>query len=566
MSKHPHFKMKDKKIDKTENKNTLNNVSATTDTSSTIVPDDKSKLDELIQSALKHGDYFKDGLNRPFATVEINGFKRTMKISSTEFKSYLRIKVCKNVAARATIDTAVDHLSSICTCNDTIKLVHYRVASLDDDIYIDIGDQSYRAIKISASGWQIVTDPPVKFIRTQSTSELPIPIKVEDESILDLRKFFPVMADEDFIMLVSWLASAFAPKGPYAILILNGAQGSGKSTLVRLIRSLIDPSKSSNRMIPNNQRDIAIYAINSWVMDFDNITNYSNSISEILCSIATKGTFATRILYSDDGEMVFPIMRPIILSGINHLQPESDLAQRAVVINLQSMKENKRLPEELFWEEFDLVKPALMGYLCDAVSAALRNKKSVNNIEYPRMADFARFSIAASHGLPWQAEDFIAAYSNNIQYVGNAQLEGDPVASVIMFMMRDHHELITSATDVFNFMESQKWIGEKTKRSESWPRSVNSLKNKLTRISSYLQSKGIEIDFTYRTRNSIRKYKFTNHNLTENKINLIERNPVKLVSTDIYNQIDFENQEIEITDRPVEQFDNLEEFIKTYDK
>ena len=47
---------------------------------------------------------------------------------------------------------------------------------------------------------------------------------------------------------------------------------------------------------------------------------------------------------------------------------------------------------------------------------------------------------------------------------------------------------------------------------------------------------------------------------------MIERNPVKLVSTDIYNQIDSENQEIEITDRPAEQFDNLEEFIKTYDK
>jgi energy-coupling factor transporter ATP-binding protein EcfA2 len=565
MSNHLHFKTKNKEIDKTENKYLLNNVSATTAPSSTIVTYDKSKLDELIQSALKQGDYFKDGLNRPFATVEINGHKRTMKISSTEFKSYLRIKVCKNVAARATIETAVDHLSSICTCNDKIKLVHYRVAGLNDDIYIDIGDESYQAIKISASGWQIVTDPPVKFIRSQSTSELPIPIKVEGGSILDLRKFLPVMDDEDFIMLVSWIVSSFSPSGPYTILTLTGAQGSGKSTLVRIIRSLIDPSKSCNRMIPNNQRDIAIYAINSWIMDFDNITNYSNTISEILCSIATKGTFATRILYSDDSEMVFPIMRPIILSGIDNLNPESDLVHRAVVLNLPAMKENKRLPEELFWKEFNSIKPALMGFLCNAVSAALKHKQSVENIQYPRMADFARLSIAATHGLPWQAEDFISSYQSNIKNIGNAQLEGDPVASVIIFMMHNYYELIISATEVYQFMESQKWISEKIKKSEAWPKSVNSLKNKLARVSTFLQMKGIEMNLKHRTKD-IRNYKFTNHNLTENKINLIERNPVKLVATDIYNQIDSENQEIEITDRPAEQFDNLEEFIKTYDK
>ena len=80
MSKHPHFKTENKITNKTENKNLPNNLSATTAPSSTIVTDDKSKLDELIQSALKQGDYFKDGLNRPFATVEINGHKRTMKI------------------------------------------------------------------------------------------------------------------------------------------------------------------------------------------------------------------------------------------------------------------------------------------------------------------------------------------------------------------------------------------------------------------------------------------------------------------------------------------------------
>jgi len=241
-------------------------------------------------------------------------------------------------------------------------------------------------------------------------------------------------------------------------------------------------------------------------------------MSDVLCSIATEGTFATRALYTDASEMVFPIMRPICLCGIDDLRPESDMAQRAISIHLAMMKKTARLPEELFWAEFNEIKSAIFGAVLDAVVAALQNKKNVANIKYPRMADFTRFSVAATAGLPWGAEDFLAAYSGNINSIGNAQLEGDPVASVIAFMMKEHHELILSATEVYNFMETQTWISDKVKKSEAWPKSVNLLKGKLTRVSTYLEAKGIEMNLNYRSSDSIRKYKFINHSLSKNKI------------------------------------------------
>jgi len=499
---------------------------------------DTPKAEALIKMARNNGDYFRDNLNRPFATVDIDGKKRTIRINTGDFRAYLRrlnSQINNHIANKATIETAVEHLISYCLYDGKVKQVAFRIAGFENDIYVDIGDESHQAIKITADGWSVISDPPVKFVRSQSQGELPIPVK--GGSVLALRRFLPMMHDEDFIMTMSWLISSFSPRGPYAILVLDGAQGSGKSTLLRVIRSLIDPSRASNRLIPTNSRDLAINAMNAWVLDFDNMSGCPKWLSDALCSVATEGTISTRMLYSDDSEMVFLIMRPIILAGIDDLKPESDMAQRAVAIHLRIMKPKERMPEELFWEEFNQLKPMLLGAVLDAVSAALKNKKTIGNIEYPRMADFCRFSVAATAGLPWKAEDFLSAYFGNINSIGNSQLEGDPIASVIGLLMRERQQLVLSATEVFNFMEAQNWVSDKVRKSDAWPKTVNSLKNKLARVSTFLAAKGIEMNLTYRDPNSIRKYQFINHNLSQGKAHSISRGPIQLVTTDMRNKI-----------------------------
>ncbi len=517
----------------------------TSGTQAAKAKDEISKAEALIKMAMANCEFFRDEMHRPFATIDINGKKRTIKVNSCDFRAYLRRlnnQVNQHIANRTTIETAVEHLISFCLYDGEIKPVFIRIAGLENDIYVDIGDQSYQTIKISDTGWSVISNPPVKFVRSQSQGELPVPVK--GGSVLALRRFLPLMHDEDFIMVTSWLVSSFSARGPYAMLILDGAQGSGKSTMVRVLRSLIDPSKASNRLIPATGRDLAINAINTWVLEFDNMSGCPRWMSDVLCSIATEGTYATRMLYTDDNEMVFRVMRPVMLSSVDDLKPESDMAQRAVAIHLQHMKPKYRKPDEVFWEEFNESKPSIFGAILDAVAAALRNKKSIENMEYPRMADFTRFSVAAASGLPWSAENFLAAYAGNINSIGNAQLEGDPVVAVIAFMMKEDRELILSATEVFNFMEAQQWISEKIRKSDAWPKTVNSLKSRLTRVSTFLVAQGIEMNLNYRDRNSSRKYRFANRNLIQGKAPSISQGAAKLVTTEILNQLKSSQSEL----------------------
>jgi hypothetical protein len=44
-----------------------------------------------------------------------------------------------------------------------------------------------------------------------------------------------------------------------------------------------------------------------------------------------------------------------------------------------------------------------LGAICNAVSGALANLVKVTNVEFPRVADFARFGYAACLGLGWNA-------------------------------------------------------------------------------------------------------------------------------------------------------------------
>ena len=43
------------------------------------------------------------------------------------------------------------------------------------------------------------------------------------------------LAEPDFRLMIGWLTAALRPVGPYPVLVLNGEQASGKSTLARIL-------------------------------------------------------------------------------------------------------------------------------------------------------------------------------------------------------------------------------------------------------------------------------------------------------------------------------------------
>src|SRR5262249_54004620 len=138
---------------------------------------------------------------------------------------------------------------------------------------------------------------------------LPLPVPVAGGMLSDLRAFINVPDDDDWKLVVAWLKAAFRPRGPYPILVLNGEQGSAKTTTAKVLRSLVDPNTSPARREPKESRDLMIAAHNSWVIAFDNLSHVPQWLSDDLCRLSTGGGFSTRELHTDADEILFESQR-----------------------------------------------------------------------------------------------------------------------------------------------------------------------------------------------------------------------------------------------------------------
>jgi len=216
-------------------------------------------------------------------------------------------------------------------------------------------------------------------------------------------------------------------------------------------------------------------------------------MSDALCRQATGGGFATRTLYSDEDETIIDTKRPIMVNGIENVIHRHDMADRSIVINLAVISEGKRIDEASFWREFEDDAPEIFGAFLDAVSACLRNYKSVKLPQLPRMADFAIWATAAETALDWDDGSFLKSYSTNRREVTAMTLEADQVGTTVKKFMeaRGFSPWEGTASELLDALDEK--ADERTKKSKGWPRSANGLSGKLKRSATALRTECIEI-------------------------------------------------------------------------
>jgi putative DNA primase/helicase len=94
-----------------------------------------------------------------------------------------------------------------------------------------------------------------------------------------------------------------------------------------------------------------------------------------------------------------------------------------------------RIPEKIFWRDFLLAQPGIIGGLLDAVRMALGSLEHVNVPPLPRMADFARWICAAAPALPFDQEEFLQAYRDNRRESVSLSIETSSVAASIQALV-----------------------------------------------------------------------------------------------------------------------------------
>jgi hypothetical protein len=399
-----------------------------------------------------------------------------------------------------------------------------RFAPYGDAIYVDLGDDQWRAVKITAAGWEVVEEPPILFRRFAHQAALPVP---ERGGSLDvLGKFFNLRNEETDLHLVkAWLVAAIFPEMPRPILMLHGAQGSAKTTTAKVGKRLVDPSATETVDLGREPAQLAQVFDHNAVPLFDNLSKLPGWAPDLLCRAATGGGWSKRELYTDAEDVIFVFKRAFIMTGVNIPTNAPDLLDRMLLIELARIAPNKRKAERGFFESFEREHPKLFGALLDAVVGTLQALPDVSLPRLPRMADFARIACAYAVHSGVGANKMLDLIFENAGQQVQAVIDSDSFASALCKFMgevveREHKE--TGGLEADNErrennkepkVEKNEWAGTATellrrldlfmefkddrkRMPDDWPRSPESAGKRLRVLEATLAEVGIVVSHT----------------------------------------------------------------------
>jgi len=471
-----------------------------------------SQASMLVALATEAGvDLFHDG-EASFVTFQTGGHRETHAVRSEPFRNYLRQLYHDAAEGRAVgsqgVQDAIGTLDAQALFSGKRHSVFVRLAEEDGKIYLDLTGDRWQVVEISAEGWRLLSESPVKFRRRRGM--LPLPCPESGGSVELLRPFVNTRSqaqaktdsqaaegsgdDHDWTLLIAFLIALYNPSIPYPVLGLHGEQGSAKTTLARIIRALIDPNRAAVRSQPKEPRDLMIAANNAWVLTFDNLSGIPQWVSDSFCCLSTGGGFSTRTLYENDEEQIFAARRPLILTGIGEVATRPDLLDRSLLVTLPAIPEESRRPERDLWAEFNQVAPRILGALLDAVSVGLRKLPDTKLKSLPRMADFALWVAAAETGLGWEAGTFMKAYDGNRAEANSIALESSAIGALVERLASEPAGWKGTAAELLRNLGE---IADDTqKRRKDWPQRPRQCADELRRIAPNLRAAGITVTFS----------------------------------------------------------------------
>jgi hypothetical protein len=452
----------------------------------------KSAATEVVELA-ELFEFFHDPQDRPFARLELNGHVEVWPVESAKFKKLVArmyYQQRKKAINRNALTDAITTLAGRACHDSKEEPVFMRVAEHNESILIDLCDKQWRVVEVTPDGWQILDKSPVAFVRTGSMQSLPEPQR-EGGSIESLWELLNV-TKEQRPLVAGALLNFFHPDGPYFVLNFVGEQGTAKTCAARIVRQLVDPNENPLRSPPKEERDLIAQAASNRCVALDNLSSLPAWLSDAICRLSTGGGHSARTLYTDLEEISLAIKRPVILNGIEDVATRPDLAERALQIELEVIRDEKRISEKELWRRFDNQAPLIFSAILDGLICALRELPKITDRfkSLPRMADAALFATAGETAFGFKPGAFMAAYRRNLDEGAVASLEAHPVGLAILELLKKESEFSGAPAKLLEKLNGV--VTEDQRHGRNWPANTRALGHCLRRLAPALRRAGID--------------------------------------------------------------------------
>jgi putative DNA primase/helicase len=453
--------------------------------------------DELM-SYIDGIELWHDPADKAYASFSVGKHREHAPIRSSRFRNWLTLQYLDDHEAglgKNAIEECLNAVEARAVGQGKRYTAFVRVAEHNGRVFLDLCNDAWQAIECSKSGWTVIDDVPVKFIRREGMLSLPMPELVTEQfsGIEELRSFFGNLSQGHFALVCAWLISCWRDTGVFPVLMVHGESGSGKTMLTKLLMDLIDPRDERSLSIPKDDRALIVFAKQTWLIGFENISHIPAWFSDALCRLASGDSFVAVKLYTDDELAIHKAKRPVIANGIPRLAEREDLASRTFSIQLPPFSA-VRLTEPELLERWQKARPRILAGLLDGVCSALRNVDGVKLPEEPRLIGALKWATAAEANFGFDDGEIFRAYQESDKETIQAAFEADIVAIVLKSFIRG---LATGSwegtpTDLFAVINA--YATETQRKMKSWPASPAGLTNRIERAAPLLRPQGVHVE------------------------------------------------------------------------
>ena len=445
--------------------------------------------ERLVELVNEKAEIFHDESDNCYATFTNNGHRECWNLDSSGFKEwlsynyYMEARIAPSETAQK---AALSTLFGQAKFEGPEKSVFRRVARYEDAIWIDMCDEDWRAVKVTAGGWEVLDNPSVTFVRSPTMRALPNPSEKGDIKPLWPLLNIPV---EDQILLLCWIMECYRVETPYVVLELIGEQGSAKSKTQDVLRDFIDPNQVNLRAKPKNRESLFVSVENSHLISYENLSHLPPELQDAFCTLATGGGIADRTLYTNKEETIIEVKRPVVLNGISVLVTAQDLLDRTIHIDMPRIinrKTEKEIEKEIS-ENKGIIWAGLLDLLADALK--ILPSVQIGPDALPRMADFALLGEAVYRSLGKDEGNFLADYEANRYQGVHRTIDSSPVASKMIDFIDNSENQEFKGTIGVLFDE----LNDMSRHEDAWPKSARGFGGSLRRMAPSLRTLGYKV-------------------------------------------------------------------------
>lgn len=447
----------------------------------------------LINIALRP-ELFHDERSDAYGAITEDGVRRILRVRSKAFRAWLAGQYFDESGKGASAEYVASALTvaEARASRGPRRDLEVRFARRGEQVWIDLCDDRWRAIRITSEGWEVVQSLDAPFLFRRHPHQAPLPVPERGGKAGDVLDFLNVRDTDTGLLLLAWLVIAPIMNVPRPILLFHGPQGSAKSNAAKILRSIIDPSEIPTLDLGRDPGELALTLDHHAVPLFDNVSKVSKWQEDRLCCAVTGGGFSKRMLFTDAEDVILKFRRAVVLTGINIPTNAPDLLDRILLAGLDRIPEGERREEEKLLARVEAARASIFGGLLDVLAATLRIRPTITLNRLPRMADFARWGAAASEALGFGQEAFLTAYRKNIREATGEALEASALGGPVIAFAEAEGDWTGTATRLYDLLTERNPVEAK---GPDWPKDAPRFSRALRVLQSSLADVGVSVEF-----------------------------------------------------------------------